>query len=160
MGENLKVLSRYCCCSVAQLCPSPCDPWTAACQTSFPVLHYLPEFAQTHVHWVDDDIQPSHPLSPTSPPILNISQHQGFFQWIRSSYQVARVLEVQLQHQSVLLLNMQDWFPLGLTGLISLLSKGLSREFSSTTTWKHQFFGARPSLWSTSHIYTWLLEKP
>ena len=82
-------------------------PWTAACQTSLPVHHYLPEFAQTHVHWVDDDIQPSRPLSPTSL-ILNISQHQGFFQWGRSSYQVAKVLELQLQHQLVLPLNMQD----------------------------------------------------
>ena len=54
----------------------------------------------------------------------------------------------------------QPWFPLGLTGLISWLSKGLSRVFSSTTIWKHQFFGAQPSLWSNSHICTWLLEKP
>ena len=55
--------------------------------------------------------------------------------------------------------NIQDWFPLGLTGLISLLSKGLSRVFSSTTVWKHQFFSAQSSLWSNSHVHTWLLEK-
>ena len=61
---------------------------------------------------------------------------------------------------SVLPMNIQDWFPLGLTGLISLLSKGLSRVFSSTTIQKHQFFGAQTSLWSKSHIWTWLLEKP
>ena len=61
---------------------------------------------------------------------------------------------------SVLPMNIQDWFPLGLTGLISLLSKGLSRVFSSTTVQKHQFVGAQPSLWSNSHICTWLLEKP
>ena len=60
---------------------------------------------------------------------------------------------------SVLSMNIQDWFPLGLTGLISLLSKRLSRVFSSTTIWKHQFFGAQPSLWSNSHIHTWLLKK-
>ena len=60
---------------------------------------------------------------------------------------------------SVLPMNIQDWFPLGLTGLISLLSKGLSRVFSSTTVQKHQFFGAQPSLWSNSHIHTWLLKK-
>ena len=60
----------------------------------------------------------------------------------------------------VLPMNIQDWFPLGLVGLISLLSKGLSRVFSSTTIQKHQFFGTQPSLWSSSHIYTWLLEKP
>ena len=61
---------------------------------------------------------------------------------------------------SVLPMNIQDWFPLGLTGLISLQSKGLSRVFSSTTVWKHQFFGPQASLWSNSHIHTWLLEKP
>ena len=61
---------------------------------------------------------------------------------------------------SVLPMNIQDWFPLGLTGLISLLSKGLSRVFSNTTVQKHQFFGVQPSLWSNSHIYTWLLGKP
>ena len=60
----------------------------------------------------------------------------------------------------VLPMNIQGWFPLGLTGLISLQSKGLSRVFSSTTIWKHQFFGAQPSLWSNCHIFTWLLEKP
>ena len=61
---------------------------------------------------------------------------------------------------SVLPINIQDWFPLGLTGLISLPSKGLSRVFSSTTVQKHKFFGIQPSLWSNSHIYTWLLETP
>ena len=61
---------------------------------------------------------------------------------------------------SVFLMNIQVWFPLGLPGWISLQSKGLSRVFSSTTAQKHQFFGAQPSLWSNSHIHTWLLEKP
>ena len=61
---------------------------------------------------------------------------------------------------SVLPMNIQDWFPLGLTGLISLQSKQLSRVFSSTTVWKHQFFSPQPSLWSNSHINTGLLEKP
>ena len=61
---------------------------------------------------------------------------------------------------SVLPMNIQDWFPLGLTGLITLQSKGFSRVFSNTTVQKHQFFSAQPSLWSNSHIHTWLLEKP
>ena len=61
---------------------------------------------------------------------------------------------------SVLLINIQDWFPLRLTGLTSLQSKGLSRVFPNTTIWKHQFFGTQPSLWPNSHIHTWLLEKP
>ena len=60
---------------------------------------------------------------------------------------------------SVLPMNIQDWFPLGLIGWISLQSKGLSRVFSNTKVWKHQFFSAQPSLWSKSHIHTWLLEK-
>ena len=61
---------------------------------------------------------------------------------------------------SVLPMNIQGWFPLGLTGLISLQSKGLWRVFSNTSAQKHQFLGAQPSLWSNSHIHTWLLEKP
>ena len=123
-----------------------------------PVLHYHLEIAQTHVHWVDDAIQLSYPLSPPTPPALNLSQHQGLFQWVSSSYQVAKVLGLQLP--SALPMNIQDWFPLGLIGLISLQSKGLSRDFSSTTVWRHQFFSAQPSLYSNSHIHTWLLDKP
>ena len=81
------------------------SPWTLCnttdCSTpGFPVLHYLPEFAQTHVHWVGDAIQPSHPLLPPSAPALNLSQHQWFFQWVSSSHRVAKLLELQLQHQS------------------------------------------------------------
>ena len=98
----------------------------------FPVLHCLPELAQIHVHGVGDAIQPSHSLSSSSPPALNLSQHQGLFQWAGSSHQVAKALELQLQHQSFQGI-FQDWFPLGLTGLISLQSKGLSRVFSSTS---------------------------
>ena len=66
----------------------------------FPVHHQLPEFTKTHVHWVGDAIQPSHPLSSPSPLALNLSQHQGLFQWVSSLHQVAKVLEFQLQHQS------------------------------------------------------------
>ena len=65
-----------------------------------PVHHQLPESTQTHVHWVGDAIQPSHPLSSPSPPALNLSQHQGLFKWVSSSHEVAKVLEFQLQHQS------------------------------------------------------------
>ena len=71
------------------------------CSTSgIPVHHKLPEFTQTHVHWVGDAIQLSHPLLSPSPPDFNLSQHQGLFQWVSSSHQVAKVLEFQLQHQS------------------------------------------------------------
>ena len=68
--------------------------------TGFPVHHQLPELTQTHVHWVGDAIQPSHPLSSPSLPAFNLPQHQGFSQWVSSLYQVAKVLEFQLQHQS------------------------------------------------------------
>ena len=87
------------CCSVAQLCPTLCN--SADCSTpSLPVLHHLLELVQTYVHWVSDAIQPSHPLSCSSPPALNLSQHQGLFQSVGSSHQVAKVLELQLQHPS------------------------------------------------------------
>ena len=89
----------YSCCSIIKSCPTLCDPMD--CSTpGFPVLHHLLEFSQTHVHWVSDTIQPSHPLSPLSSPTLSISQHQGLFQRVSSSHQVAKVLELQLQHQS------------------------------------------------------------
>ena len=85
--------------SVAQSCLTFCDPMN--CSTpGLPVYHQLPEFTQTHDHWVGDAIQPSHPLSSSSPPTLSLSQHQGLFQWVSSSHQVAKLLEFQLQHQS------------------------------------------------------------
>ena len=230
--------------SVAQLCPTFLRLHRCS-MPGFAVNHQLLELAQTHVHWVGDAIQPSHP----SPPAFNLSQHGGLFQWISSLHQVANVLELQLQNQFfqwifrtdfllggfpnssvgkestcnaevnlipgsgrstgegigyplqyswaslvgqllknppavgemwVQSLGWEDprererlhipvfWpgefhgqyrFPLGLTGLISTLSKRLSRVFSSTTVQKHQFFSAQLSLWSNSHIHIWLLEK-
>ena len=75
--------------------------WPHGCSMPrFPVLHSLLEFAQTHVHWVNDTIQPSHPLSSPSPPAFNLSQHQCLYQWVSSSHQVDKVLKLQLQHQS------------------------------------------------------------
>ena len=119
-------------------CSTPC----------LPLLNFLPEFPQAHVHWVSDAIQPSHPLSPTSPPTLNLSQHQGLFQWISSSRQLAKAWEFQhqsIQEYSGSISYRIDWFE-------SLSSKGLSRDFSSITVQKHQFFSAQPSLWSKMHI--------
>ena len=107
--------------------------------TNLSVIHHLPKFAQTQVHQVNDAIQPSHPLSPPSPPALSLSLHQGLFQWVASLHQVARILELQLHHQSFQWI-FKGLFPLRLTGLISLLSKGLSRVFSSTTVQRHLFF--------------------
>ena len=124
----------------------------------FPILHYLPEFAQIHIHWISNAIQPSHPLSSPSPPAFNLSQHQGLF------YELAVHIRWPsfgaLASASVLPINIQGWSPLGLTGLLSLLSKGLSRVFSSTTVQKGLFFGTQPSLEANSHSHTCLLEKP
>ena len=122
-----------------------------------PVLHYLPEFAQTHGQWVSDATQPSPPLSSPSPLALNVSQHQGLFKWVSSLHQMGQCIGASA---SVLPINIQDWFPLRLTGLISLLSKGLTRVFSNTTVQKHQFFGAQLSSQSNSHIHPWPLVKP
>ena len=128
---------------VAQSCPALCDPMNRS-TPGLPVHHQLPESTQTHVHRVGDAIQLSHPLSSPSPPALNLSQHQVFFKWVTSSHQVAKVLEIQLQHQSFQRsLLWKDWSPLGWTGWISLQSKGLSRVFSNTTVQKHQFFGTQ-----------------
>ena len=112
------------------------------CSTSgFPVLHHLLELTQTHVHWFSDAIQPSHSLSTPSPPAFNLAQHQGLFQWVSSSYQVARVLVLQLQHQSFQWIFRADFLYYWLVWL-----KGFSRLFSNTTVQKYQFFGAQPSL--------------
>ena len=124
----------------------------------FPALHHFLELAQTHVPWIGDVIQPSHPLSSPSPPALCLSQHQDLFQCVSSSPQVAKVLELQLsispsnEYSGLISFRMDGW--------TSLQSKGLSRVFSNTTVQTHQFFGAQLSLWSNSHNHTWLLEKP
>ena len=78
-----------------------------------PLHHQLPEFTKTHVHWVSDAIQPSHPLWSLSPPAFNLSQHQGVFKWVSSLHQVTKILELQLQHQSFQWISrtdfLQDW---------------------------------------------------
>ena len=84
--------------SVAQSCPTLCDPMNLS-TPGLPVHHQLLEFTQIHIHRVGDAIQPAHPLSSPSPPAPNPSQHQSLFQWVNSSYEVAKVLEFQLQHQ-------------------------------------------------------------
>ena len=143
--------------SITQSFPTLCDPMDC-CMPGFRVLHHLPELVQAHFHWAGDAIQPSHPLSPSSPPAFNLSQHQGLFKWVSSLQQVAKVL-VSVS-TSVLPMNIQNWFPLRWTDWISLQSKGLSRVFSNTTVQKHQFSGSHLSLLSNSHLHIWLLEKP
>ena len=106
-----------------------------------------------HVQWVGDAIQPSHHLTPQSFPVSGIFP----MSWLFASDDQNTGVSASA---SVLLISIQGWSPLRLTGLISLLSKGLSGVFSSTTVWRHQFFGAQPSLQSSSHNCTWPLERP
>ena len=142
-------------CSVAQSYLTLCSPMD--CNTSgFPVLHHLRELAQTHVHWVGDAIQPSCPLLPVpfssclqSFPVSRSFPMTQFFTSCGQSIGVSA-------SASVLPMNIQGWFPLELTGLLSLQSK----VFSNTTVPKHLFFSTQSSLWLNSYIYTWLLEKP
>ena len=134
LGNSIFSCSRICC-SVTQSCRTPCDPMD--CSTAgFPVLHYLLEFAQTEVQW---NIQLSHPLMPPSPPAFSLSQHQDLFQWVGSSYQVGKVLELQLQYSeySGLISFRIDWLHL-------LAVQGTLRVFS--TVQKHHFFCAQLSL--------------
>ena len=131
-------------CSVQSLsCVRLCDPMD--CSTpGLPVHCQLLAFTQTYVHWVSDVIQPSHPLSSPSVPTFNLSRHQGLFQWV-SYLHGGQSIGVSAS-ASVLSMTIQDWFPLGGTGWISLQSKWFSRVFSNTTVQKHQFFGIHLSL--------------
>ena len=120
--------------SVAQLCPTLCDTMNRS-TPGLPVHHQLPEFTQTHVHQVGDAIQPSHPLSSTSPPAPNPSQHQSLFQWVNSSHEVAKVLEFQLQHHSFQRNPRVDLLQNGLVG--SPCGPRDSQESSPTPQFKH-----------------------
>ena len=154
-------------CLVAQLCLTLCDPMNGS-MPGFPVLHYLPEFVQTHVHWVSAAIlclilcpSSSNASSSVTPfsSCLQSFPASGSFQMSQLSAWGGQSIGVSAS-TSVLPMNTQDWFPLGWTGWISLQSKGLSRVSSNTTIQKHQFFGTQPSSQSNSHIHTWPLEKP
>ena len=115
------------------------------CSTpGLPIHCQLLEFTQTHVHWVNDAIQPSQPLSSPSPPAFNLSQHQGLFS--ESALHIRWPKYWSFSFKSVLPMNTQDWSPLGWTGWNSLQSKGLSRVFFNTIVQKHQFFGTQLSL--------------
>ena len=142
--------------SVTQSCPTLCDP-TDCSTPGFLVYHQLPELAQTHIH----SVMPSNHLilcHPLSPPAFNLSQHQGVFQWVSSSHQVAKVLEFQLQHQSSnehsgLISFRMDWLDL-------LAVQGTLKSLLQHHSSKASNFNTQLSLQSNSHIHTWLLEKP
>ena len=139
--------------SVAQSCPTLCDPMD--CSTpGFPVLHHL-EHGQTCVHQVSDAIQPSHPLWSSSPPAFNLSQHQGLFRWVRSSYQVTKVLELHFQNQSFQLIFRTDSFRIDWFDVLAVLEspktlKSLLEHHSSKASvlWHSAFF-----IVQLSHLY-------
>ena len=128
--------------SVAQLCLTLCERMNCS-MPGFPVHHQLPELAQTQVHWVGDVIQPSYPLPSFSR--LQYFPASGSFPRCQFFASGGQIIGVSAS-TSVLPMNILVWFPLGLTDLISLQSKGLSRVFSNTTFKNHQFFGAQVSL--------------
>ena len=154
-GHMNRLCSEWC--SVAQSCLTLCDPMDSS-MPGFPVLHSLLEFAHSCLlnRWCHPTISSS--VIPLSSCLQSFSASGSFLmsQLFASGGQSIRASI----SASVLPVSIQDWFPLGWTDWISLQSKGLSRVFSSTTVWKHQFFGTQPSLWCNSHIRTWLLEKP
>ena len=144
------IASSHYCCSVAKSCLTLCDPMN--CSTpSFPVLHCLPELAQTHVHWVCDAIHHlilCHPLLlPSIFPSIRVFSNESALH-IRWPKYWSFSISASSSYSGLI--------SVGLTSLTFLLSKGVSRVFSSTTI---KFFFAQPSLWSNSHIHTWLLEK-
>ena len=132
-------------------------PWTAACQASlsFTISQNLLKFMST------ESGIPSNHLIFCNPFFFCLQSFPAtgsfLISWLFTSDGQTIGASVSA---SVLLMNIQDWFPLGMTGLISLQFKGLSRVFSNTTVQKHEFFSVQTSLWSNSHIHTWLLEKP
>ena len=142
--------------SVTQSCPTLCNSMDCSTRV-LPVHHQVPELAQTHVHRVGDAIHHlifCRPLLlPSVFPRIRVFSNESAL-----TYQMANVLELQLQHQSLQWIFRVD-FPLDWL-VWSPQLKEFSKVFSNTTVQKHQFFGAQPSLWSSSHIHTWLLEKP
>ena len=154
--NSLSLVLCYCY-SVVQSCPTLCDPMDCSMQASlaFTVSQSLFKLMSIELMMPSNHLIHCHSflLLPSIFPSIRVFVMSWLFVSGGQSIGVS-------PSASVLLMNIQDWFPLGLTSLISLLSKGLSRVFSSTAVQRHQFFGAQPSLWSNSHIRTWLLEKP
>ena len=154
------IILFFCCCHlVANSCLALCDPMKCNMPGN-PILHHLLELAQTPVHQVGDVIHPSHPVVPFFSCLQSLPASRTFpMSWLFTSD--AQSIGASAS-ASIPPMNIQDWFPLELAGLISLKSKGLSKVFFNTTVQKHQFFSAQHSLWSNSHshIQTWLLEKP
>ena len=150
-----EIFSLYCCCSVTNWCLTFCDPphgpLHARLPCSSPSPRVCPSLCSLN-RWYYPTVSSSVTLFSLD---LNLSQHQGFSS--ESAVDIKWQNVGASASASVLPMSIRGWFPLGLTGLISLLSKGLSRVFSSTTVQKCQFFSSLSCLWSSSHIHTWLL---
>ena len=144
-----------CCCSVIKWCPTLCDPKDCSPPASS-FLQYFLEFSQIHVHRVSDAVNHLILCCPFSCPQSFPASGSFPMSWLFTSDGQSNGASASA---SVLPMNIQSWFPLGLTGLISLLFMGPSRVFFNTIVLKHQFFDTQPSLWSNSHICTWLPEK-
>ena len=136
--------------SVTHSCLTLCDPMNCS-MPGLPVHHYLPEFTQTHVHWVHDAIQPSHPGSSPSPPAPNPSQHQSLFQWVNSSHEVSKVLELQLMHHSF-----------QRNPRVDLLQNGLVESLCSPRTLKSllQHHSSKAAILRHSAFFTVQLSHP
>ena len=145
------------CCSVTQLCLTLCNPVYCS-MPGFPVPHHLPKFAQIHIFCISDAIQPSHPLSSPSPlpsifPSVRVFSNESAVHISDQNTEVSAVA-------SVFPMSIQGWFTLRFTDLISLLSKGLSVVFFSTTVQRHQFIDALPYLRSSYPNHMWPLGRP
>ena len=153
----LKILHLYLCRMLLLFsCPVMSDSlWPHAPQHARPLC----PSHQVHVHCISDAVQPSHPLTPPSLSTLNLSKHQELFQWVRLFASVDQNIGASAS-ASDLPMCIQGWFSLRLSGLISLLSKGLSGVFFSTSVWRHWFFLVLPSLQSSSHNCSWPLGRP
>ena len=153
-----------CCCSVAQSCPTLCDPM--GCSTpGFPVLHHLPEFAQTHVHWVGDAIQPPHPLSSPSPPTFKLSQHQGLFQWVSSLHQVVSFNSIPYMYVFPKLVDVaRGLFRSSLLQMYFIVSWTLPRAshgiFEKAPNGRNQFGLTTCQVWVKSLSCFWLFVTP
>ena len=126
------------CCSVTQSCPNLCNLVDCS-MPGFPVLHCLPQFAQTHVRWVSDAIQPYYPLLPPSPPVLNLSQPRVLYQCVSSLQHLAKVMELQLQHQSFQWIFRVDFLQ-DLLAIQGTLKDILQHQFQSINFWLSAFF--------------------
>ena len=139
--------------SVAQSRLNLCDPWAACSTPGFPVHYQVPESAQTHVHQVDDAIQPPQLLLSPFPPAFDLSQYQGLFQWVGSLHQWPKYWSF------IFSMSPSSEYSGLISFRIGLQSRGLSRVFSNTTVQKHQFFGTQLSSWFNSHIHACLIDK-